>query len=226
MPAGFGCLTGWGSSCFWLLLVVAFRRACRGRPAFVPPGTAGSTVRQGSVSGQVYGISAGQAGVVGHGDDGGGDAGGGVLRGGARERMTGTWTCGRGAGPGRRRSGISRSRWSRPGSRCSRGGSRDRTARRARVRTGHGAGPGARPSCPPSRARPRGRRTGDAPGHPGPRRPRPRVPAGRDPGNRSGHRPRAGPAPRRSAPASRSAVSDPSHRHLYSEASSGPGWSS
>jgi hypothetical protein len=61
----------------------------------------------------------------------------------ARRRTRGTWTCGRGAGPGRRRSCTARSRWSQPGSSHVRGGSRTGPPGRRGRRTGPGAGPRA-----------------------------------------------------------------------------------
>ena len=65
--------------------------------------------------------------------------------------------------------------------------------------------------------------TGDAPGHPGPGGPGREFLPDQVRGPGAEHRPRAGAGAAQRRLASRSAVSDPSHRHLYSEASSGPG---
>ena len=63
---GFSCLTGCGSSCFWLLRAAPLPAGMSGRRR-VAPGTAGSTVRQGSS----FRLVLGACGGVGHGDDGG-----------------------------------------------------------------------------------------------------------------------------------------------------------
>ena len=89
-------------------------------------------------------------------------------------------------------------RWSRPGSRCSRGGSRTGPRGRRGRRTGPGAGPRARPCALSAGARRRWRRRGRRRGPSRRRRPRPRAPARRGPGSRSGASARC-PGPRRAA---------------------------
>ena len=175
--------------------------------------TAGSTGRRAGVLGG-FRCFRWSGGRVRDGDDGGGDAGGGAFAAGAGERAgalglagavpvpvdDGAVSC---RFPGQCRiagfPGADRGESRRGG--CGRG--RSRGAGRA-ARLGAPSGQGQR------RARRRGRRRGSSRS----RRPRRRVPAGPGPGCRSGASARPGPAPCRLAFASRSAVSDPSHRHL------------
>src|SRR6266702_3123227 len=62
MPWALGVWPVVDSSCFWLLRVVPFRRACRN--AACRAGAAGSTVRRGSCSGGFAVLLLGQAGVL------------------------------------------------------------------------------------------------------------------------------------------------------------------
>ena len=123
--------------------------------------------------------------------------------------MRGTRTCGPGAGPGRRCSGVPRFRRSRPGSGSSRGGSRTGPRGRHGRRTGPGPGPRARIGVLSARARRRGQRHGQAPRA----SPVAAAQAASSCRTRSGEPERSigpvpGPAPRSGALASRSAVSD------------------